>query len=107
MTHNQHVPAGAERKHAADPGADEDLKTSSKFRGVYKRKYDTKWRAEITAGEQHDADTHVQPWMLARVAACIVHVQPWMWIHSSHSGFQGGESKCLWCFAWPQPRLMC
>ena len=26
---------------------------SSTFRGVYKRKFDTKWRAEITAGIAH------------------------------------------------------
>ena len=34
---------------------DNSKHVSSTFRGVYKRKYDTKWRAEITAGTNLDA----------------------------------------------------
>ena len=39
----------------ADPMNDDDSSkhVSSTFRGVYKRKFDTKWRAEITAGAAH------------------------------------------------------
>ena len=42
----------AEQLAEADVIADDDSSkhVSSTFRGVYKRKFDTKWRAEITAG---------------------------------------------------------
>ena len=49
-----HIETCAERKRqaiAAEPAGEYDPKSgSSKFRGVYKRRFDTKWRAEITAG---------------------------------------------------------
>lgn len=52
----------AERKYqalAADPAAEPDPKNgSSKFRGVYKRRFDTKWRAEITAGDSSLLPAH-------------------------------------------------
>jgi hypothetical protein len=35
---------------------DSSKHVSSTFRGVYKRKFDTKWRAEITAGATNFAD---------------------------------------------------
>ena len=51
----QRLVTHAERNYqalAADPAAEPDPKNgSSKFRGVYKRRFDSKWRAEITAGD--------------------------------------------------------
>lgn len=48
---------------------DNSKHVSSTFRGVYKRKFDTKWRAEITAGvvspHFHFVEDHVE-----RISAC-------------------------------------
>lgn len=54
---------------------DNSKHVSSTFRGVYKRKFDTKWRAEITAGVP---SPHFHLWKTMLSASLLVNTATWL-----------------------------